>query len=77
YNYYLWSRAAYASSTCRWTLSCNNGNVSAKNATTNNYPYLSFYNNSKYFMVSSSAPNGLYFWKQTTTGGTTTTYYTT
>ena len=77
YNYYLWARSAYASNTCRWTLSCNNGNMTLKNATTNNYPYLSFYNNSKYFMVASTAPNGLYFWKQTTTGGTTTTYYTT
>ena len=77
YNYYLWARSAYASNTCRWTLSCNNGNMTLKNATTNNYPYLSFYSNSKYFMVSSTAPNGLYFWKQTTTGGTTTTYYTT
>jgi hypothetical protein len=77
YNYYLWSRTSYDSSTCRWTLSCSNGNVTAKNATTNNYPYLSFYNSSMYFMVASTAPNGLYFWKQTTTGGTTTTYYTT
>ena len=77
YNYYLWARSAYASNTCRWTLSCNNGNMTLKNATTNNYPYLSFYNNSKYFMVASTAPTGLSFWKQTTTGGTTTMYYTT
>ena len=77
YNYYLWSRSAYDASSCRWTLSCSNGNMSVKNAASSSYPFLSFYNSSKYFMVGGSAPTGLYFWKQTTTGGSTTTYYTT
>ena len=77
YNYYLYSRSSYSSSYCRWTLSCSSNNVTVKNAAGGNYPYLSFYTNSKYFMSSSTVPTGLYFWKQTTTGGTSTTYYTT
>ena len=77
YNYYLYSRSSYSSSYCRWTLSCSSNNVTVKNAAGGNYPYLSFYTNSKYFMSSSTVPTGLYFWRQTTTGGTSTTYYTT
>ena len=76
---YLYSQSSYSSSYCRWTLSMDSsGNVTAKNTGSSRYPYLSF-SSSKYFMVNSSAPTGLYFWKQTTTssGGTSTTYYTT
>ena len=79
YNSYLYSRKSYSSSYCRWTLSMDSsGNVTAKNTASSRYPYLSF-SSSKYFMVNSSVPTGLYFWKETTTstGGTTTTYYTT
>ena len=56
----------------------SSGNVTAKNTASSSYPYLSF-SSSKYFMVGSSAPTGLYFWKETTTstGGSSTTYYTT
>ena len=50
--------------------------VTAKNTGSSRYPYLSF-SSSKYFMVNSSAPTGLYFWKEVSTGGTSTTYYTT
>jgi hypothetical protein len=73
---YLYSQSSYNSSYCRWTLSMSSYNVTAKNTGSSRYPYLSF-SSSKYFMVNSSAPTGLYFWKQTTTGGSTVTYYTT
>ncbi len=76
YNSYLYSRTSNSSSYCRWTLSMNNGNVTAANSASSRYPYLAF-SSSNYFMVNSSAPTGLYFWKLTSTGGTTTTYYTT
>ena len=76
YSSYLYSRSSYSSSYCRWTLSMSNGNVTAKNTASSRYPYLSF-SSSKYFMMGSSVPSGLYFWRETTTGGTTTTYYTT
>ena len=73
YNSYLYSRSSYSSSYCRWTLSMSSGDVTAKNTASSSYPYLSF-SSSKYFMVGSSAPTGLYFWKETSGG---TTYYTT
>ena len=73
---YLYSQSSYSSSYCRWTLSCSSGNVTAKNTGSSRYPYLSF-SSSKYFMVNSSVPTGLYFWKQTTTAGSTVIYYTT
>jgi len=73
---YLYSQSSYSSSYGRWTLSSSSGNVTAKNTGSSRYPYLSF-SSSKYFMVNSSAPTGLYFWKETTSGGTSTTYYTT
>ncbi|MBO4418304.1 MAG: InlB B-repeat-containing protein [Oscillospiraceae bacterium] len=77
YNSYLYSRTSNSSSYCRWTLSMNNGNVTAANSASSRYPYLAF-SSSNYFMINSSAPTGLYFWKQTTTGGSgSTTYYTT
>ena len=76
YSSYLYSRSSYSSSYCRWTLSMSSGNVTAKNTASSRYPYLSF-SSSKYFMVNSSAPTGLYFWKETTTGGSSVTYYTT
>ena len=79
YSSYLYSRKSYSSTYCRWTLSMDSsGNVTAKNTGSSRYPYLSF-SSSKYFMVNSSVPTGLYFWKETTTstGGTSTTYYTT
>ncbi|MBR6378035.1 MAG: hypothetical protein IKS05_09790, partial [Oscillospiraceae bacterium] len=77
YNSYLYSRTSNSSSYCRWTLSMNNGNVTAANSASSRYPYLAF-SSSNYFMMGSSAPTGLYFWKQTTTGGSgSTTYYTT
>ena len=73
YNGYLYSRSSYSSSYCRWTLSCSSGNITAKNTASSSYPYLSF-SSSKYFIVNSSVPTGLYFWKETSGG---TTYYTT
>ena len=73
YNGYLYSRSSYSSSYCRWTLSISSGNVTAKNTASSSYPYLSF-SSSKYFIVNSSVPTGLYFWKETSGG---TTYYTT
>ena len=73
---YLYSRTSYSSSYCRWTLSWSSYNVTAKNTGSSRYPYLSF-SSSKYFMVNSSAPSGLYFWKLVSTGGTTVTHYTT
>ena len=76
YSSYLYSRSSYSSSYCRWTLSMSNGDVTARNNASSRYPYLSF-SSSKYFMMGSSAPTGLYFWKETTTGGSTVTYYTT
>ena len=54
----------------------SSGNVTAKNTGSSRYPYLSF-SSSKYFMVNSSAPTGIYFWAETTTGGGSVTYYTT
>ena len=75
YSSYLYSRSSYSSSYCQWSLSISGSNVTAANSASSRYPYLAF-SSSNYFMVSSSAPTGLYFWKQTT-GGTTTTYYTT
>ena len=74
---YLYSLPSYNSSYCRWTLSCSSNNVTAKNTASSSYCYLSCYTSSKYFMLNSSVPTGLYFWKQTSTGGTSTTYYTT
>ncbi|MBQ1371922.1 MAG: InlB B-repeat-containing protein, partial [Oscillospiraceae bacterium] len=76
YNSYLYSRSSYESAYSRWTLSCSNQNMTVKNAASSNYPYLSFYNGTKYFMMNSSVPTGLYFWKQSA-AGTGTTYYTT
>ena len=73
YNGYLYSRSSYSSSYCRWTLSTSDGNVTAKNTASSSYPYLSF-SSSKYFIVNSSVPSGLYFWKESSGG---TTYYTT
>ena len=74
---YLYSQSSYSSTYCRWTLSMDSsGNVTAKNTGSSRYPYLSF-SSSKYFMVNSSAPTGLYFWAETTTGGGTVTYFTT
>ena len=73
---YLYSQTSYSSSYGRWTLSMSDYNVTAKNTGSSRYPYLSF-SSSKYFMVNSSAPSGLYFWKAVTTGGSTVTYYTT
>ena len=73
---YLQSVSSYSSSTCRWTLSNSSGNMTAKNTGSSRYPYLSF-SSSKYFMMNSSVPTGLYFWKQTTIGGSSVTYYTT
>ena len=70
---YLYSQSSYSTSYGRWTLSMSSGNVTAKNTASSSYPYLSF-SSSKYFMVGSSAPTGLYFWKETSGG---TTYYTT
>ena len=73
---YLYSQTSYSSSYGRWTLSMSDYSVTAKNTGSSRYPYLSF-SSSKYFMVNSSAPTGLYFWKEVSTGGTSTTYYTT
>ena len=76
YSAYLSSRANLETSYCLWSLSCSNGNVTATNSASGSYPYMSFATGSKYFMLSASAPTGLYFWKQTGSGSST-TYYTT
>ena len=76
YSAYLSSRANLETNYCLWTLSCNNGNITATNSASGSYPYMSFATGSKYFMLSASAPTGLYFWKQTGSGSST-TYYTT
>ncbi|MBQ1399356.1 MAG: DUF4430 domain-containing protein, partial [Lachnospiraceae bacterium] len=68
YNYYLWSRSSYSSSAACWTLSCSNGNMTVKSSASSNYPYLSFYTGSKYFMIGSSVPSSLHFFKQTGSG---------
>ena len=75
YSSYLYSRSSYSSSYCQWALSVSGGNVTASNSYSSRYPYLSF-SSSKYFMIASSAPTGLYFWKLTENGGGA-TYYTT
>jgi len=78
YNSYLYSRTSNSSSYCKWGLALSNGNATLTNTASSRYPYLAF-SSSNYFMVSSTAPTGLYLWKQTTTsgGGSTVTYYTT
>ncbi len=77
YSSYLYSRSSYSSTYCRWNLSMDSsGNMTVKSTRSTSYPYLSF-SSSKYFMVGSSVPTGLYFWKETTTGGSGTTYFTT
>ena len=77
YSNYLYSLSTYSSNYCRWTLSIDSsGNTTVKSTRSTWYPYLSL-SSSKYFMVGSSVPTGLYFWKETTTGGSGTTYFTT
>ena len=77
YSNYLYSLSTYSSNYCRWTLSMDSsGNTTVKSTRSTWYPYLSL-SSSKYFMVGSSVPTGLYFWKETTTGGSGTTYFTT
>jgi len=75
YNSYLYSRTSYSFSYCQWSLSINGNNVTATNSASSRYPYLSCYSSSGYFMMSSSAPTGLYFWKQSS--GAASSYYTT
>ena len=76
YSSYLYSRSSYSSSYCQWSLSVSGGNVTASNSYSSRYPYLNFKTGSKYFLINSSAPTGLYFWKESVGGGSA-TYYTT
>ena len=63
YSRALASRASYSSTYCRWTLSCNNGDMKLKSTIYPLYPYMTFSSN-HYFMMSSSTVSGIYFWKE-------------
>ena len=72
---YLYSDASFNASYDCWSLAMSGSAIKASNTASSRYPYLSFYSNSRYFMVSGSAYASIYFWKLTSGG--TASYYTT
>ena len=69
YSRALYSRTSYSLLYCRWSFTCNNGNMIPRNTMYPLYSYMNF-SSSNTFMMSGSSTNGINFWKETNVGYT-------